>query len=66
MARFGDSTARQRADAAMDRLFRHYLSPLSVQGLWHEHLDATGAVIRDGSPATSFYHLLMAMDDWLA
>jgi mannose/cellobiose epimerase-like protein (N-acyl-D-glucosamine 2-epimerase family) len=35
------------------------------KGVWHEHLNQAGKSIRDNVPATSFYHLFLALTEVL-
>jgi len=35
------------------------------KGVWHEHLNQDGQLIRDNVPATSLYHLFIALTEVL-
>lgn len=66
MVRFGKRDAATMADQAMQRLLDRYLIPAATSGCWHEHLGADATSQRPDSPATSFYHILVAAEDYLA
>ena len=47
----------------LDRLFECYL--IADTGLWSEHLQRDGTPLRDTVPATSLYHLFLALTEVL-
>lgn len=59
----GDKDARARLDEMLDRLFDCHL--MGDTGLWREQLQRDGAPIRDTVPATSLYHLFLALTEVL-
>ena len=56
-----DTSARTRA--IIDGLFTHYLSP--ARGVWQDRLDEHGDGMAERVPASSFYHLFLAMTEYL-
>ncbi len=58
-ARAGDPDAEERAAAAIDALFAHYLNT-PTPGAYVDRLDARGERLVDLAPASSLYHLLVA------
>lgn len=59
----GDESARARLDEMLDRLFDCHL--MADTGLWHEQLERDGTPIRDTVPATSLYHIFLALTEVL-
>jgi len=59
----GDEAARARLDEMLERLFDCYI--LEDTGLWREQLRRDGTPIRDTAPATSLYHLFLALTEVL-
>jgi mannose/cellobiose epimerase-like protein (N-acyl-D-glucosamine 2-epimerase family) len=59
----GDEAARARLDEMLDRLFDCHI--LGDTGLWREQLERDGTPIRDTVPATSLYHLFLALTEVL-
>lgn len=59
----GDTQARARLHHLLDRLFECHL--IGETGLWREHLERDGTLIRDTVPATSLYHLFVALTEVL-
>ena len=59
----GDEAARARLDDLLDRLFACHL--IGNTGLWREHLARDGTPLRDTVPATSLYHLFLALTEVL-
>lgn len=59
----GDTAARARLDTLLDRLFDCYL--MGDTGLWREQLQRDGTPIRDTVPATSLYHIFLALTEVL-
>ena len=59
----GDEAARALLDAQLEHLFACHL--LDQTGLWREHLARDGAALRDSAPATSLYHLFLALSEVL-
>lgn len=59
----GDMEAHARLDTLLERLFECHL--VGETGLWREHLQRDGAPIRDKVPATSLYHLFLALTEVL-
>lgn len=51
-------------EARVENLFRWHLHPAKA-GLWHDRLDATGAVCSDHVPASILYHLVSALTLYL-
>jgi mannose/cellobiose epimerase-like protein (N-acyl-D-glucosamine 2-epimerase family) len=56
----GDDTAATRLEAALQALLRNHLYGAS-QGGWREHLDENDSPLRTDMPASSLYHLSMAV-----
>ena len=52
-----------RLEKLLDCIFEFYI-PMD-KGVWHEHLNQAGKPIRDNVPATSFYHLFLALTEVL-
>lgn len=50
--------------AVLDDIFRHFL-PQQPGGIWYEKLDANHAPVLTRMPATGFYHLMLAMMEFL-
>ena len=59
----GDKSARARLDAMLERLFDCHLA--EDTGLWRDHLQRDGTPLRDAVPATSLYHLFLALTEVL-
>lgn len=59
----GDTAARARLDTLLERLFECHLRDNT--GLWREHLRRDGTSIRETVPATSLYHLFLALTEVL-
>ncbi len=59
----GDPAAPARLENLLDRLFDCHL--LDETGLWREHLKRDGTPLRDTVPATSLYHLFLALTEVL-
>jgi mannose/cellobiose epimerase-like protein (N-acyl-D-glucosamine 2-epimerase family) len=59
----GDTSAAARLDTLLDRLFACHV--MGETGLWREHLQRDGAPLRDTVPATSLYHLFLALTEVL-
>ena len=57
--RFGDETALARARQLLDALFRVFTR--LDQPRWREQVDRDGRLIREGMPASSLYHLYLAV-----
>jgi mannose-6-phosphate isomerase len=58
-AEAGDGEAPRRAAQAIDRLFSGFLRR-PVPGGWIDHVDASGAPLVDGMPASTLYHVFLA------
>ncbi|MCH2548725.1 MAG: AGE family epimerase/isomerase [Alphaproteobacteria bacterium] len=58
-----DKTSETRLEFLLDRLFKLYL--INDTGLWREHIARDGEPIRHSVPATSFYHLFIALTEVL-
>lgn len=58
-AEAGDREAPRRAAQAIDRLFSVFLGR-PVPGGWIDHVDADGAPLVDGMPASTLYHVFLA------
>ncbi|MDG2312423.1 MAG: AGE family epimerase/isomerase [Alphaproteobacteria bacterium] len=52
-----------RLEKLLDCIFKFYI-PMD-KGVWHEHLNQDGQLIRDNVPATSLYHLFLALTEVL-
>ena len=58
-----DDDARGRLDDLLDRVFACHL--MNGTGLWREHLARDGTALRNTVPATSLYHLFLALTEVL-
>ncbi len=58
-AEAGGAEASRRAAQALDRLFSVFLGR-PVPGGWIDHVDASGAPLVDGMPASTLYHVFLA------
>jgi len=58
-AEAGDGQAAARAAGVIDRLFSVFLGR-PVPGGWIDHVDARGAPLVDGMPASTLYHVFLA------
>jgi mannose-6-phosphate isomerase len=58
-AETGDQEAAARAARTIDRLLAVFLGR-PVAGGWIDHVDAKGAPIVDGMPASTLYHVFLA------
>ena len=58
-AEAGDAEAPRRAARTIDRLFSAFLGR-PVPGGWIDHVDASGAPLVDGMPASTLYHVFLA------
>ena len=58
----GELIHADRAAAAFDTLMRYFDTPLP--GLWRDRMQADGAFIDQPAPASSFYHITVALDDF--
>lgn len=54
-----DLTAGEAAAQAFDTLMRYCDTP--IKGLWRDRLDANGAFVEEAAPASSFYHIMIAL-----
>lgn len=59
----GDPIYRTGADKAVERLFSCFIDDLG--GCWHDQLDEAGGQITDYAPASSFYHIFLALSEYL-
>lgn len=59
--RTGDAGAAQAAAQAFDVLMRYCDTP--VRGLWRDKLQPDGAFVEEPAPASSFYHIMIALDE---
>lgn len=59
----GDEPARARLDEMLDLLFDRHL--MGDTGLWREQLERDGTPIRNTVPATSLYHIFLALTEVL-
>ena len=59
----GDAAAHAHLEDLLERLFACYLA--EDTGLWREHLQRDGKPLRDTVPATSLYHLFLALTEVL-
>ncbi|BAT59257.1 cellobiose 2-epimerase [Variibacter gotjawalensis] len=55
--------SRRETTAALERLYRHYLAPEGrfVPGGWIDQFDADGNALTDVMPASTFYHVFVAI-----
>ena len=58
-----DTAAAERAETLLQNLFEKYLD--RETGHWREHLDRAGQSLRDRTPASSFYHVFLALTEVL-
>ncbi len=58
-----DKAAEFRLEFLLNRLFDFYF--INETGLWREHITKDGEPIRDSVPATSLYHLFIALTEVL-
>lgn len=58
-----DDVAAMRLEELLDRLFALYLAP--GNGNWQDHLDVHGKGFSKTAPASSFYHLFLALSEVL-
>ena len=56
----GDTNAGARAARVIDRLMQVFLGR-PVAGGWVDHIDANGAPLVDFMPASTFYHVFLAL-----
>ena len=63
-SRRGDAKAMSRIVPHVERMFDKYFIP--GNGCWHDQLDAEGKVISTVSPASTFYHIYVALEELLA
>jgi mannose/cellobiose epimerase-like protein (N-acyl-D-glucosamine 2-epimerase family) len=61
-AEAGEAGAAEQARAALSRLERHYLRH-SVAGGWYDQFDRDGRSLVATIPASSFYHVLLAVTE---
>jgi mannose/cellobiose epimerase-like protein (N-acyl-D-glucosamine 2-epimerase family) len=61
-AEVGEAGAAEQARAALSRLERHYLRH-PVAGGWYDQFDSDGASLVATIPASSFYHVLLAVTE---
>jgi mannose-6-phosphate isomerase len=61
--RIGDMTAAARVDALLELLFNHYLD--GVRGDYVEHLNRQGTSFKSFAPASSLYHVFLALTEVL-
>jgi mannose-6-phosphate isomerase len=59
-AEIGRPGAAEAARGALSALQRHYLAP-APRGAWLDHLDAEGRTISHRMPASSLYHIFVAI-----
>lgn len=58
-----DTAAALRLEELLDRLFELYLAP--GNGIWQDHLDTQGKGFSETAPASSLYHLFLALTEVL-
>ncbi|MDX2233058.1 MAG: HAD-IIIA family hydrolase [Hyphomonadaceae bacterium] len=61
LERTGDPDAALAAAQAFDALMRYLDTP--TPGLWWDRMDADGAFRREPAPASSFYHIVLALEE---
>lgn len=59
----GDPEAPKLMDRQLEAMWRHYLA--GTPGLWRDRLDRDGTLVSSGSPASTFYHLFLALAEVL-
>lgn len=57
----GDLAAAAAAAAAFDTLMAYFDTP--TRGLWRDRMQPDGRFIEQPAPASSFYHIMVALDD---
>jgi mannose-6-phosphate isomerase len=65
LARFeraGDPAAGAAAAQAFDMLMRYCDTP--TPGLWRDRLGVDGRFVEEPAPASSFYHIMLALEAW--
>lgn len=62
-----DDQAALRLEELLDRLFGHYLMTdnVNTSGNWQDHLDVDGKGFAETAPASSFYHVFLALTEVL-
>jgi mannose-6-phosphate isomerase len=55
----GDAKYRAMTIAAAQGLLRYLDTPIA--GLWYDRIDATGQLVDEPAPASTFYHLVVAV-----
>jgi mannose/cellobiose epimerase-like protein (N-acyl-D-glucosamine 2-epimerase family) len=58
-----DDQAAIRLEELLDRMFELYFS--AARGNWQNHLDVNGKGLAETAPASSFYHVFMALTEVL-
>lgn len=58
-----DDEAALRLEELLERMFELYFAP--GNGNWQDHLDVNGKPIAETSPASSFYHVFLALTEVL-
>lgn len=58
-----DANAALRLEELLERLFALYLAP--ANGCWQDHLDVQGNGFAESAPASSLYHLFLALTEVL-
>ncbi|MDD9908416.1 MAG: AGE family epimerase/isomerase [Ahrensia sp.] len=64
LARSGQRHAVYAAERVAERLWSHYVEP-APEGLWNDVCDVAGQPISQSVPASTFYHIICAMDEYL-
>ncbi len=55
----GEAKYFSMAASAADALKRYLATP--IPGLWYDRIDAAGKIVDEPAPASSFYHLVVAV-----
>jgi mannose/cellobiose epimerase-like protein (N-acyl-D-glucosamine 2-epimerase family) len=59
----GETAAKAQLDALIDAMFARYLN--LGAGSWYDHLDRAGQPFGDSAPASSLYHVFLALTEVL-
>jgi mannose/cellobiose epimerase-like protein (N-acyl-D-glucosamine 2-epimerase family) len=57
----GDAKYFAMAASAADSLKRYLATP--IQGLWYDRIDVNGRIVDEPAPASTFYHLVVAVSE---
>ena len=59
----GDSAAIMHAVQATENIIRYYISPALTDGAYIDQLDANNGILRNITPASTMYHLIVAASE---